>query len=218
MPHLIVRYRFLSLFIILILFFLFKAVNAQLGWFERIDIAFAILIASSLLIIGHKNNLLLLLIVFLVLTYFNFLLLQIYYSSVVIDALKLLFIIFYFILMTALCLIFTLQDKTISLTTIFGSLSVYLFIGLVFSYLYLFIETVSPMSFSGLHVQEESKAIYFSFITLTTVGFGDIAPLKPIAQTLVWIESFTGQSYLAVIIGQLVGRYVADHMQEKTEN
>lgn len=218
MSHLIARYRFLSLFIILILFCLFKAVNAQLGWFERIDIAFAILIASSLLIIGHKNNLLLLLIVVLVLTYFSFLLLQIYYSSIVIDALKLLFIIFYFILMTALCLIFTLQDKTISLTTIFGSLSVYLFIGLVFSYLYLFIETVSPMSFSGLQVQDESKAIYFSFITLTTVGFGDIAPLKPIAQTLVWLESFTGQSYLAVIIGQLVGRYVADHMQEKAES
>lgn len=214
MPHLIAHYRFLSLFIILILFCLFKAVNAQLGWFERIDIVFAIFIASSLLIIGHRNKLLLLLIVFFIFTYIIFFFLQIYYNSVAIDALKLLFVIFFFILMTLFCLYFTLQDKTISLTTIFGSLSAYLFIGFVFAYIYLFIETVSPMSLSGLQAQEESKAIYFSFITLTTVGFGDIVPLKPIVQTLVWIESFTGQSYLAIIIGQLVGRYIADRMRE----
>ncbi len=125
------------------------------------------------------------------------------------------FVMFFLILMAFFCLFFTLQDRTISITTIFGSLSVYLFIGFVFAYIYLFMETVSPMSFSGLNVQEESQAVYFSFITLTTVGFGEIVPLKPIAQTLVWLESFTGQSYLAIIIGQLVGRYVADHMQAK---
>ncbi|MBI2785247.1 MAG: two pore domain potassium channel family protein, partial [Legionella longbeachae] len=206
MPHLIARYRFLSLFIILILFCLYKAVNAQLGWFERIDIVFAVFIASSLLIIGHKNKLLLFLMVFFVFIYFIFLILQTYYNSTVVEALKLLFVVVFFILMTCFCLFFTLQDKTISLTTIFGSLSAYMFIGFVFAYIYLFTETVSPMSFTGLQAREESKAIYFSFITLTTVGFGEIVPLKPIVQTLTWIESFTGQSYLAVIIGQLVGR------------
>ena len=193
----------------------FKAVNAQLGWFKRIDIVFAVFIASSLLIIGHKNKLLSFLMVLFVFIYFIFLILQAYYNSAVVESLKLLFVVFFFILMTYFCLFFTLQDKTISLTTIFGSLSTYMFIGFVFTYIYLFIEAVSPMSFTGLQAQEESKAIYFSFITLTTVGFGEIVPLKPIVQTLTWMESFTGQSYLAVIIGQLVGRYVADHMQEK---
>lgn len=211
MPHLITRFRFLSLFIILISFTLFKAINAQLGWFDRVDIVFAILIISSLLIIGHKNNLLLLLIILLVSVDSTFLWLQHYYGSVVIEATKLLFVVVFLILMTSLCLFFTLQDKTISITTLFGSLSAYLFIGFVFAYIYLFIETVSPMSFSGLHPQEESKAIYFSFITLTTVGFGEIVPLKPIVQTFVWLESFAGQSYLAIIIGQLIGRYVVKH-------
>lgn len=215
MPHLISRYRFLSIFIILIVFCLLKAVNAQFGWFERIDIFFAILIASSLLIVGHKNTVLLSFIIFIIFTYVLLLVLQAYYASSVVQALKLFFAVFFFILMTIFCLYFTLQDKTISITTIFGSLCVYLFIGLVFAYIYLFIETISPMSFSGLHAQEETRGIYFSFITLTTVGFGEIVPLKPIVQTLVWIESFLGQSYLAVIIGQLVGRYIADQMQEK---
>lgn len=215
MPHLIAHYRFLSLFIILILFCLFKAINTQLGWFETIDIVFAVFIASSLLIIGHKNNLLRLSTLFILITYFIFALLQAYFHSVVIEAFKLLFVVLFFVLMAVSCLIFTLQDRTISLTTIFGSLSAYMFIGFIFAYMYLFIETVSPMSFTGLRAQEESKAIYFSFITLTTVGFGEIVPLKPIVQTLVWMESFTGQSYLAVIIGQLIGRYVADHMEEK---
>jgi len=215
MPHLIARYRFLALFIILIAFCLVKAANTQLAYFARIDIFFAGFIASSLLIIGQKNTLLRLFIVFFMAAYLILLFLQIHHGSILIEALKSLFTAFFFISMACFCLFFTLQDKTISLTTIFGSLSVYLFIGLFFAYIYLFIEAVSPMSFSGLQAPEESKAIYFSFITLTTVGFGEIVPLKPIVQSLVWIESFTGQCYLAVIIGQLVGRYVADHMSPK---
>ncbi|KTD46235.1 ion channel [Legionella quateirensis] len=215
MINLLSRYRFLALFIILILFCLFKAVNSQLGWFDRTDIVFAILIASSLLIIGQKNNTLIMLISWLVSAEILLFLLSLYWDQATIYALKLLVIIAFFILMTSFCLYFTLQDKTISVTTLFGSLSTYLFIGFVFAYIYLFIEWVSPMSFSGLQTQHEAQAMYFSFISLTTVGFGEIVPLKPVAQTVVWLEAFTGQCYLAVIIGQLVGRYVADHLKIK---
>lgn len=75
--------------------------------------------------------------------------------------------------------------------------------------IFLLLELLSPTSFSGLITKHESQAIYFSFITLTTVGYGEIVPLKPIAQTITWIESLIGQFYLAVIIGQMVGRFVA---------
>ncbi len=56
------------------------------------------------------------------------------------------------------------------------------------------------------------RSIYYSFITLTTVGFGDVVAKSPVMQTLSWMESFTGQAYMAIFISQLVGRYVAEHM------
>lgn len=217
MFHLIARYRFLALFIILIAFCFFKAAYVQLGWFERTNVVFAILIASSLLIIGHRSTSLLFLIVILVVSELILSILHHYFGMTMIsEPILLSIIIIFFIVMTSFCLYFTLQDQTISVTTLFGSLSVYLFIGLVFAYVYLFIELVSPGSFSGLQLENESQVIYFSFITLTTVGYGEIVPLKPIAQTVTWMEAFTGQTFLAIIIGQLIGRYVADHLKENT--
>jgi hypothetical protein len=200
---------------ILLAFCLFKAVNAQLGWSDRTDIVFAILTASSLLIIGHKERSVLFLITSIVLIDLVLLVLRHYCNESTINGLSFLITIVFLILMTNLCLYFTLKDKTISVTTLFGSLSAYLFIGLVFAYLYLFVEWLSPMSFSQLNTAQETQAMYFSFITLTTVGFGEIVPLKPIAQTLVWFEAFIGQSYLALIIGQLIGRYVAEQIHLK---
>lgn len=217
MFHLIARYRFLALFVILVAFCLFKALHMQLGWFERTNVVFAILMASSLLIIGHRSKILLSLIVMLAVAELALLILRYYFGGTVIsEPVLLAVVIFFLIAMTAFCLCYTLQDQTISVTTLFGSLSAYLFIGLVFAYLYMFIEWISPGAFSGLQTQNEAQVIYFSFITLTTVGYGDIVPLKPLAQTFTWMEAFTGQTYLAIIIGQLIGRYVAEHLKENT--
>lgn len=208
------KYRFLCLFIILISFCLFKAINAQLGYFEQISIIFSVLILSNLFIIGQKENLLVSSVSTLIILMIALYLLSLYYDKLVIDYLRLSIVIGFLILMTYLCLYYTAQDKTISITTLFGSICAYLFIGLVFAYIYLLIELLSPSSFSGLEKGNEAKGIYFSFITLTTVGFGEIVPLKPIAQTITWLESFCGQIYLAVIIGQMIGRYVAEQQKK----
>jgi hypothetical protein len=50
---------------------------------------------------------------------------------------------------------------------------------------------------------------YFSFVTLTTVGYGDISPVTPATRTLAWIEAVTGQFYLAVIVAGLVSMLAA---------
>ena len=49
-----------------------------------------------------------------------------------------------------------------------------------------------------------SNSIYFSFVTLTTLGFGDVTPATILARTLVWLEAVTGQMYLAVLVARLV--------------
>ena len=51
--------------------------------------------------------------------------------------------------------------------------------------------------------------LYFSFVTLTTLGFGDITPVSPLAQTLTWLEAVAGQLYLAILLARLVSLHVA---------
>jgi hypothetical protein len=91
-----------------------------------------------------------------------------------------------------------------------GAISVYLLLGLLWSALYGIIAAVDPGSFRGMeafHLSEpgaQPDFIYFSFVTLTTLGYGDIAPVSSVAKTLAWIEAVFGQLYLAVTIARLV--------------
>jgi len=55
---------------------------------------------------------------------------------------------------------------------------------------------------------------YYSFVTLTTVGYGDISPVSPATRTLAWMEAITGQFYLAVIVAGLVSVLAARGKRE----
>jgi voltage-gated potassium channel Kch len=50
---------------------------------------------------------------------------------------------------------------------------------------------------------------YYSFVTLTTLGYGDIAPITPLARSLAYLEAIVGQIYLTIIIARLVGLYIS---------
>jgi hypothetical protein len=54
---------------------------------------------------------------------------------------------------------------------------------------------------------------YYSFVTLTTVGYGDVTPISPTARTFAWIEAMSGQFYLAVVVAGLVSMIVANTAQ-----
>jgi voltage-gated potassium channel len=90
-----------------------------------------------------------------------------------------------------------------------------LLIGFAWAFGYGIIELINPGSFSGLaeidtdnHVGRIMQLRYFSFATLTTLGFGDILPRSPSARTLATLEAVTGQIYLAVLIARLVGLHI----------
>jgi hypothetical protein len=92
---------------------------------------------------------------------------------------------------------------------IHGAVCAYLLFGLIWAAAYAFVEQVFPSAFSmatdsGLADRPVSRFVYFSFVTLTTVGYGDITAVHPLARTLVIAEALTGQLYPAIIIGGLV--------------
>ena len=92
---------------------------------------------------------------------------------------------------------------------IIGAILLYLSIGLVFVGLFSFVALVVPNAFKGLGPPGESftvaaDLIYFSFVTLTTTGYGDIAPVHPYARSLTNIEAIIGQLYPAILLARLV--------------
>lgn len=90
-----------------------------------------------------------------------------------------------------------------------GAVLLYLIIGLTFVALYGFVALVTPQAFTNLPALQGDFAvagnlIYFSFVTLTTTGYGDIAPLHPYARSLANVEAIIGQIYPATLLARLV--------------
>ena len=100
-----------------------------------------------------------------------------------------------------------------------GAVAVYLLIGFIFALLFVLIEETSPGSFSGLGDETESahmkSAIYYSFVTLTTLGYGEILPIGEGARSLVIVEAVVGQLFLIVLIGRLVSLADATEIRRK---
>lgn len=92
---------------------------------------------------------------------------------------------------------------------IFAALDAYLLVGIAFGIGYWMLETALPGSFSSAQPLTAPRAIYFSFVTQATLGYGDIAPVSEHAQGVVVAQGMGGQMYLAVLIARLVSLYAA---------
>jgi len=105
--------------------------------------------------------------------------------------------------------------------TIYAAMCVYLMIAQTFTYLYLAVEAAIPGSFSfmtaesGLDIESSYRVVkqnleYFSYVTLTTLGFGDIVPTQPLSRTLATLEAVMGQLYLTIVLARLVSVYLRE--------
>jgi hypothetical protein len=118
--------------------------------------------------------------------------------------------------------------KSVTLDTISAAICAYLMTGIAFAYAFAVVELRNPGSFSAVLFQRPSSNIaplmaslhnfiYYSFVCLTTTGFGDIAPMSEGARSLSVMESVFGQLYMAILIARLVSLQVAQSMMKERE-
>jgi len=102
-----------------------------------------------------------------------------------------------------------LHHQRVTHETVFGALCTYVLVGLLFAFGFLALDAVRDASFfvqPGEH--QESEYLYFSFVTLTTLGFGDLSPAVGLPQALTALEALLGQVFLVTLVARLVTLWV----------
>ncbi|MEJ2763672.1 potassium channel family protein [Photobacterium sp. MCCC 1A19761] len=98
---------------------------------------------------------------------------------------------------------------SIDVNKVVGSVALFLLLGLMWAMVYLIILEFSPQAFTGMSPLPWGKnfanVTYFSFVTLTTLGYGDISPVSLVARVMVYLEAITGVFYMAIVVASLVG-------------
>jgi len=126
----------------------------------------------------------------------------------------------FFALISAVILSFIFKAKVITQELIYGSVVVYLCLGLMWGFIYISLEILQPGSFALTSIQgDDLRNVFFyhSFVTLTTLGYGDITPLTNAARNYSILESIIGQIYLTVLVARLVGMHISQSMEKKSD-
>jgi voltage-gated potassium channel Kch len=131
-----------------------------------------------------------------------------------------------FMALVAIAILYDLfRARSVTGDTLAGAVCVYLLIATTWSYGYLLVEYINPESFSFTQAhgrmemwlsKEFYPFIYFSLVTMTTVGYGDMSPVSAEARTLATMEAIVGQIYLTILVARLVGMHLV-HQQGKAE-
>ena len=103
------------------------------------------------------------------------------------------------------------KQSRVDMSLIYGALSVYLLIGVAFAWLYEAVFLVDSDAFKGVLLGEGVLVSfdYFSFVTLSTLGYGDISPATQVTGSLATLEALIGQVYLTVLVARLVGMQIS---------
>lgn len=123
-------------------------------------------------------------------------------------------IVIYYAVTTGMVFHNVLSSRRVTQDTLVSAASVYLLIGLTYAVALAAINSSIPGAFrpgEGLHFGD---MLYVSFVTLTTLGFGDIVPVAEQARAVILLEALTGVLYLAFVISRLVGMYKSEQTED----
>lgn len=137
---------------------------------------------------------------------------ELFFRSALLSYAKILVAFLFFILTLAISFRNVVFGDQINGNRLIGAICIYFLIGILWSLAYTVINLAAPGSFNGLSTlsldHQESDLIYFSFVTLATLGYGDIAPTRPLARSLAYFEAIIGQFFLAILVAGLVAAYI----------
>ena len=116
----------------------------------------------------------------------------------------------FFVLITIALVTQVAGSSEVKTSTLLCAVNSYLLIGLSLSMLFILVELIVPGSFNIPDADENSFSIflYYGFVTLTTLGYGDILPLTPLARSMASFTALFGQLYLVTIMAFLIGKYL----------
>ncbi len=105
-----------------------------------------------------------------------------------------------------------IEQTRVTGETLWAGINIYLLFGMMFAFLYTAVLALEPAAFSGGILDSDAQDIaqsmvYYSFVTMTTLGYGDITPKIQVAATLAYVQALIGQLYVAILIARLVSLY-----------
>ncbi len=210
------RFGFSSLLVWLVsiqLLFPYVASSPFAGYF--LSVGFSLSLISSVYIFSHQRKVLMISLCLAVPTFVTTWFAQIYPTpllALIDTATNILF--FGYVIAQLLAQVFS--TRLVTRDTISGSICIYLLMGYFWTFLYILCDFIWPESFAGLipsQLHTQYNYLYYSFVTLTTLGYGEITPVTPPAQSLAVMEAITGQLYLTVMVARLVGMHISQGMQ-----
>jgi hypothetical protein len=112
------------------------------------------------------------------------------------------------------------KSKQVGSLEFLRAVNIYFLIGIAGGVIFRMLYIVDPFSVNvtGKDILDTTDLLYFSFETITTLGYGDITPESPFAKTIAIFLSFAGQLYLAMIIALLMGKYLKDANKSEYNN
>jgi len=202
----------LTLAVIILIFFVFVLYPmVELGTIRRVwlDLSFAVFLALGAVFVFEPRPIVRMFLIFLV-SAVAVSLVDHFFENPWLSVLRSLLTMLASSLLGILLLVRVMRDGRININRIMGAIGTYLLMGIVFSQAYRILAAAidgafalggTPASFDAI----APKLSYFSFITLTSTGYGDITPLHPYARSLTILEALAGNLFLAVLVARLVG-------------
>ena len=130
----------------------------------------------------------------------------------------------FFLFVTGIIFRNTFSELNVTVDTLFGTVCVYLLMGVAGAGVYTYVESIAPCSFALGGASDQNSAplwsdlLFFSFTALTTVGYGDMTPVTSQARSLATLESTAGVLYLAILVARLLGLHLGGNEREAEES
>lgn len=176
-----------------------------------LDIFITAIYISMVYTVGHKKRHLYIG-VLLAMAMLISLWLQYFLQNNLVFAIGRIFGILFFLMVITNTLTFIFKSEDVTIEVIYAAILVYLLMALMWSFVYVLLDLINSASFNvGLSPGQsyQMRFIYYSFVTITTLGYGDITPATELASSFSILEAVVGQLYLVVVVARLVGMHVS---------